>query len=246
MDKVTMSGAASTADVGSSSYPLLSGTHRGLAAMLTNQPLISAFLAFFIAQALKVLTTWFCVDFPPLSLLCNCMREWERVNPLWIGAQSGTSQETQSSEEWWEQWGHVTVEWRQWVTRERGEGWVVNQGAVGKAGRKDDKAVSQGSKAEAGGDCGLTADNAAAGGGRPGASQVMYDASGVRLQAGRQAEVLNQIVYELPPEHPLADARPLREPLGHTPPQVAAGAVVGCVLAYLLYLIGGGGPAHPS
>ncbi|CAK9162015.1 unnamed protein product [Ilex paraguariensis] len=49
---------------------------------------------------------------------------------------------------------------------------------------------------------------------------VMYDATGVRLHAGRQAEVLNQIVYELPAEHPLAEIRPLRELLGHTPPQV--------------------------
>ncbi|KAL4193567.1 hypothetical protein AMTRI_Chr06g200170 [Amborella trichopoda] len=48
---------------------------------------------------------------------------------------------------------------------------------------------------------------------------VMYDAFGVRLHAGRQAEVLNQIVYELPAEHPLADTRPLRELLGHTPTQ---------------------------
>jgi acid phosphatase family membrane protein YuiD len=49
----------------------------------------------------------------------------------------------------------------------------------------------------------------------------MYDATGVRLHAGRQAEVLNQIVYELPAEHPLAETRPLRELLGHTPPQVS-------------------------
>ncbi|KAI3795124.1 hypothetical protein L1987_37769 [Smallanthus sonchifolius] len=48
---------------------------------------------------------------------------------------------------------------------------------------------------------------------------VMYDATGVRLQAGRQAEVLNQIVYGLPAEHPLAESRPLHELLGHTPPQ---------------------------
>ncbi|KAG5236495.1 membrane protein [Salix suchowensis] len=49
---------------------------------------------------------------------------------------------------------------------------------------------------------------------------VMYDATGVRLQAGRQAEVLNQILYELPAEHPLSESTPLRELLGHTPPQV--------------------------
>ncbi|KAL5551005.1 hypothetical protein UlMin_001181 [Ulmus minor] len=48
-------------------------------------------------------------------------------------------------------------------------------------------------------------------------SLVMYDASGVRLHAGRQAEVLNQIACELPAEHPLAESRPQRELLGHTP-----------------------------
>lgn len=69
------------------------------------------------------------------------------------------------------------------------------------------------------------------------ASVVMYDASGVRLQAGRQAEVLNQIVFELPPEHPLAESRPLREPLGHTPPQVVAGALLGCLVALLLHVV---------
>ncbi|XP_059661101.1 uncharacterized protein LOC132307386 isoform X2 [Cornus florida] len=49
---------------------------------------------------------------------------------------------------------------------------------------------------------------------------VMYDASGVRLHAGRQAELLNQIVCEFPPEHPLSTSRPLRDSLGHTPLQV--------------------------
>ena len=33
-------------------------------------------------------------------------------------------------------------------------------------------------------------------------------------------QVLNQIVFELPAEHPLAESRPLRELLGHTPLQV--------------------------
>ncbi|KAK6132863.1 hypothetical protein DH2020_033394 [Rehmannia glutinosa] len=49
---------------------------------------------------------------------------------------------------------------------------------------------------------------------------VMYDATGIRLHAGRQAELLNQIVCELPPEHPVANVRPLRDSLGHTPLQV--------------------------
>ncbi|KAG2316052.1 hypothetical protein Bca4012_066896 [Brassica carinata] len=63
---------------------------------------------------------------------------------------------------------------------------------------------------------------------------VMYDASGVRLHAGRQAELLNQIVCEFPPEHPLSTVKPLRELLGHTPIQVAAGAILGCLVAYLM------------
>ncbi|KAI8528030.1 hypothetical protein RHMOL_Rhmol12G0119300 [Rhododendron molle] len=66
---------------------------------------------------------------------------------------------------------------------------------------------------------------------------VMYDAFGVRLHAGRQAEVLNQIVYELPAEHPLAERGPLRELLGHTPPQVIAGGFLGLVTATIGHLI---------
>ncbi|KAG2265649.1 hypothetical protein Bca4012_076998 [Brassica carinata] len=68
------------------------------------------------------------------------------------------------------------------------------------------------------------------------ASVVMYDATGVRLHAGRQAEVLNQIVFELPAQHPLAESRPLRELLGHTPPQVVAGGMLGSVTAVTGYL----------
>ncbi|KAG8365940.1 hypothetical protein BUALT_Bualt17G0024200 [Buddleja alternifolia] len=70
---------------------------------------------------------------------------------------------------------------------------------------------------------------------------VMYDATGVRLHAGRQAEVLNQIVCELPSEHPLAESRPLRELLGHTPYQVIAGALLGVVTATIIHLIFGSG-----
>ncbi|KNA16153.1 hypothetical protein SOVF_091890 [Spinacia oleracea] len=66
---------------------------------------------------------------------------------------------------------------------------------------------------------------------------VMYDATGVRLHAGRQAEVLNQIVYGLPAEHPLAERSPLRELLGHTPPQVVAGGLLGIVTATMIYAI---------
>ncbi|XP_054787053.1 uncharacterized protein LOC129293237 [Prosopis cineraria] len=66
---------------------------------------------------------------------------------------------------------------------------------------------------------------------------VMYDATGVRLQAGRQAEVLNQIIYELPDEHPLAERIPLRELLGHTPVQVIVGGILGLIIAAIGHLI---------
>ncbi|XP_051210157.1 uncharacterized protein [Lolium perenne] len=64
---------------------------------------------------------------------------------------------------------------------------------------------------------------------------VMYDASGVRFHTGRQAALLNQIVSDLSPEHPIISTfRPLREFLGHSPFQVFAGALVGCTVAYLM------------
>ncbi|XP_042458461.1 uncharacterized membrane protein YuiD-like isoform X1 [Zingiber officinale] len=66
------------------------------------------------------------------------------------------------------------------------------------------------------------------------ASIVMYDASGIRLHASRQAELLNQIVCELPPEHPVSNHRPLHELLGHTPLQVCAGAILGCLVSLFM------------
>ncbi|PAN38778.1 hypothetical protein PAHAL_7G197000 [Panicum hallii] len=65
---------------------------------------------------------------------------------------------------------------------------------------------------------------------------VMHDAFGVRLHAGKQAEVLNQIVYELPEEHPLSETKPLREILGHTVPQVVAGCILGILMAVVMHL----------
>lgn len=50
--------------------------------------------------------------------------------------------------------------------------------------------------------------------------QVMYDASGVRLHAGKQATVLNIIISQLPADHPGSAETPLRDRLGHTPRQV--------------------------
>jgi acid phosphatase family membrane protein YuiD len=66
---------------------------------------------------------------------------------------------------------------------------------------------------------------------------VAYDATGVRLHAGRQASVLNTIIAHLPDEHPAAGPGELRDSLGHTPQEVAAGAAVGFIVALLVHLI---------
>lgn len=64
---------------------------------------------------------------------------------------------------------------------------------------------------------------------------VMYDAANVRLQAGRQAAVINQIIAVL--ENPnLNPEERLREILGHTPTQVVAGGILGIIVSILCYL----------
>lgn len=65
---------------------------------------------------------------------------------------------------------------------------------------------------------------------------VMYDASGVRLQAGRQASILNLIIADMPADHPVQENGRLRDSLGHTPLQVLVGAVVGLTVGYLVQL----------
>lgn len=62
---------------------------------------------------------------------------------------------------------------------------------------------------------------------------VMYDASGVRQAAGKQAKVLNKIMFEL--QHSLSfKEEHLKELLGHTPLEVIAGAALGILVAILL------------
>lgn len=64
---------------------------------------------------------------------------------------------------------------------------------------------------------------------------VMYDAAGVRRAAGKQAKVLNKLITESPVHHAGRDGR-LKELLGHTPVEVTAGAVLGAVMAYFIYM----------
>ncbi|XP_043688820.1 uncharacterized membrane protein YuiD-like [Telopea speciosissima] len=139
----------------------------------TNLPLLSAFLAFALAQFLKLFTTWF------------KEKRWDTRRMLGSGGMPSSHSAT------------VTA-----------------------------LAAAIGFQEGAGGSAFALAVVMA--------SVVMYDATGVRLHAGRQAELLNQIVCELPPEHPLSNVRPLRDSLGHTPLQVIAGAALGIIVSYLL------------
>ncbi|MDA3733763.1 divergent PAP2 family protein [Niameybacter massiliensis] len=62
---------------------------------------------------------------------------------------------------------------------------------------------------------------------------VMYDAANVRLEAGKQAALLNRIIDVMQDPNVTMEVR-LKELLGHTPLQVAAGAVLGIVVALIL------------
>ena len=68
---------------------------------------------------------------------------------------------------------------------------------------------------------------------------VMYDASGVRRQAGRQAQILNQIVEYFSKRNipVILKGREiaLKELLGHTPVEVFGGLVLGILIAYIQY-----------
>ncbi len=61
---------------------------------------------------------------------------------------------------------------------------------------------------------------------------VMYDASGVRRAAGKQAKILNYMMENWKETTPEIFEEKLREFLGHTPVQVIAGAVLGFVIAF--------------
>ena len=67
---------------------------------------------------------------------------------------------------------------------------------------------------------------------------VMYDATGVRRETGRQAEIINQILRDvLINGKPISD-KELKELVGHKPVEVFGGFLVGLTVAgmYILYL----------
>nr|WP_307990387.1 divergent PAP2 family protein [uncultured Niameybacter sp.] len=61
---------------------------------------------------------------------------------------------------------------------------------------------------------------------------VMYDAANVRLEAGKQAALLNRIIDVLQDPNVTLEVR-LKELLGHTPLQVLAGAVLGVAMGLI-------------
>ena len=65
---------------------------------------------------------------------------------------------------------------------------------------------------------------------------TMFDAQGVRWSTGRQAVMLNKMVDEIYSGKQVSQEKVL-ELLGHTPTEVFVGALLGCVIAVLVYRI---------
>ncbi|MBN2388917.1 MAG: divergent PAP2 family protein [Anaerolineales bacterium] len=65
---------------------------------------------------------------------------------------------------------------------------------------------------------------------------VVYDATGVRRQAGMQAEKINILVTELLKGHPISQLQ-LREVLGHTPIEALGGVLLGLTVAQALWFL---------
>jgi len=65
---------------------------------------------------------------------------------------------------------------------------------------------------------------------------VIYDATGIRRQAGRHAEIINAMVRDLVEGHPLRQEQ-LREVLGHSPFEAFVGLVMGILVAQLTIML---------
>ena len=61
---------------------------------------------------------------------------------------------------------------------------------------------------------------------------VMRDAAGIRREAGKQAQVINQVSQELSKKRKTIMPTNLQELLGHTPLQVVFGGLLGLAMAY--------------
>lgn len=68
---------------------------------------------------------------------------------------------------------------------------------------------------------------------------VVYDAAGVRREAGHHAELLNKLIDEwfATTKVTTVDQKKLKEMLGHTPIEVVGGVLTGLATALILWLI---------
>ena len=65
---------------------------------------------------------------------------------------------------------------------------------------------------------------------------VIYDATGIRRQAGKHARMLNAIIEDMAAGHPLKEEQ-LLELLGHTPLEALGGLLLGIASAQLGWII---------
>jgi hypothetical protein len=65
---------------------------------------------------------------------------------------------------------------------------------------------------------------------------VIYDATGIRRQAGKHARIINTIIQDLASGHPLKEEQ-LREMLGHTPLQALGGVLLGLLITQLSWMV---------
>jgi len=68
---------------------------------------------------------------------------------------------------------------------------------------------------------------------------VIYDATGIRREAGKHAELINAIIQDLREGHPPREEtqKQLKEVLGHTPMEALAGTLLGIAIAQTLWLL---------
>ena len=65
---------------------------------------------------------------------------------------------------------------------------------------------------------------------------VMHDAMGVRLETGKQAKILNDMIKMVYTEDMTPEEK-LKEFVGHTPTQVLAGFVLGVIVDFVIFVV---------
>ncbi|MEJ2011844.1 MAG: divergent PAP2 family protein [Anaerolineales bacterium] len=66
---------------------------------------------------------------------------------------------------------------------------------------------------------------------------VIYDATGIRRQAGKHAKIINAMIKDILEGHALRSQEQLREVLGHSPLEALVGFLLGLGIAQLMYAL---------